>query len=123
MWNPLETLRSAGLLAGEHEAVVRDAFEGVSKATGAAMTTVVFELGCRAKLFDHFVHANVVAARRMLALLNVVGLGGSEGFEVKELIGKRLKLEVAMENGVGGPQPHIIKFLPLDSSQSKSKKK
>jgi len=122
MWNPLETLRSAGLLAGEHEAVVRDAFEGVSKATGSAMTTVVFELGCGAKLFDHFVHANVVAARRMLALLNVVGLGGREGFEVKELIGKRLKLEVAMENGVGGPQPHITRFLPVEQ-QSKAKKK
>ncbi|MFH1739962.1 MAG: hypothetical protein ABIH23_13210 [bacterium] len=115
MWSPKELKESLGAVSGEFEAEIVDAYDGHSQSSGSEMTTVVFDTKSEPeqKVFDHFVKDNTVAGRRMLSLLEAVGLAEQESVESKDLIGKTLRVRIDVEEYMGLPQPKVKRFMPV----------
>ncbi len=114
MWDLKDTMRTLEIRPGAYAAKVVDAFEGISQTSGAEMTTVVFETEgpSRFRVWEHLVHGHPVSARRMMALVTAVGLVDRERVEPRELVGRKLRVVVAVERFQGLPQGRVKRFLP-----------
>ena len=116
MLKPKAIAESLEVKPGDYPVEIVDAFEAVSKTSGAEMMTVVLQTtDGQTRVYEHFVHGHPVAARRLMSLLAAVGLADKDQIEARELIGKHLLVRLAVEKAQGmPPQPRVKKFMPAN---------
>lgn len=120
MWNPRETLRQTQPKPGVCKSSVIDVVDGASKRSGAAMTTVVLETETGVRVFDHFVKGHPVAAARLQSLLSAIGFGDKEDPKNEDLLGKKLLVEIEIEDYQGVPQSRVKKYMPAEPTPAKA---
>lgn len=117
-WQPKKLLQEMEQ-PGDYQVRIVDAVEGASQKSGAKMVTVAFEtMGEPSfRLWDHFVD-HAVSRRRMVTLLAALQLLEKEQVEVKDLVGKTLRVRVAIEKFQGLPSPRVKRYLPADGEEA-----
>lgn len=114
---PKALMQGIEIPSGEQVVRIVDAYDDTAKSSGEEMTVVVFEIldgngttsGLR--LYEYFVKGHPAAQRRLLVLLEVLDLVNRDEIESKDLIGRQLKVVVAVDQFRGLPQGRIKVYL------------
>lgn len=113
-WNVKEAREVLDMPGGEYVCEVMDVLEKQSMSSGAEMWTVMFKtLSPKSDmtLFDNFVKEHPVAQRRFLMLAKAAGVLEKDEIEPEDLIYKKVRVFVEVEDFEGLPQGRIKSYM------------